>query len=162
MFGDRKMYLDKYRTCARTREFGKQVLGIEFHRQEHSKPLFSKHKILAFKNFYNYQLCLDMFKLLTNEVPNTLYNLVVRSHRNNCTLLIVPKLPRNCLVYRSTVAWNIASKTLVHDKTFDEIKAGYFKSVLRTSLLELQKKHDANEWIPHNFKLNKNSKLEPN
>ncbi len=159
MFGDRQMYLDKFRTCARTREFGKQVLGKEFYCKEHSKPLFSKHKILAFKNFYNYQLCLDMFKLLNNEVPVTLHNLVVRSHRNNCTLLIVPKLPRNCLVYRSTVAWNIASKALVYDKTIDEIKVGHLKSLLRTSLLELQNKHDINEWIPHNFKLSNILKL---
>ena len=159
MFGDHQMYVEKFRTCARTREFGKQVLGMEFYRKEHSKPLFSKHKILAFKNFYNYQLCLDMFKLLANEVPRTLYNLLVRSQRNNCTLLIVPKLSKNFLVYRSTIAWNIASKALVYDKTFDEIKAGYFKSLLRTGLLELQNKHDTNEWIPHNFMLSKISKL---
>ena len=158
MFGDHQMYVEKFRTCARTREFGRQVLGMEFYRKEHSKPLFSKHKILAFKNFYNYQLCLDMFKLLTSEVPKILHNLVVRSHRNNCTLLIVPKLPKNCVVYRSTIAWNIASKTLVHDKTFDEIKAGHFKFLLKTSLLGLQSKYNSMEWIPHNFKLNKISK----
>ncbi len=99
-----------------------------------------------------------MFKLLTNEVPSTLYNLVIRSHRNNCTLLIVPKLPKNSLVYRSTIVWNIASKKLVYDKTFDEIKPGYFKSILRTSLLELQKNHDINEWKPHNFKFSNISK----
>ncbi|MCP4489523.1 MAG: hypothetical protein GY820_19740, partial [Gammaproteobacteria bacterium] len=156
---DHHMYLEKYRTCARAREFGKQVLGMEFYRKEHTKPLFSKHKILAFKNVYTYQLCLDMFKLLTNEAPTKLHDLVTRSHRNNCNLLIVPKLPRNSFVYRGTFAWNIASKALVYDKTFDEIKPGYLKSVLRSNLLELQKKHDINEWIPHNFKLSSISKL---
>ncbi len=159
MFGDRAMYLEKFKTCARVRKFGQQNLGWEFYTKEHSKPLYTKQKILAFKNFYHYQICLEMFKLLTTKFPTSLHNLVVRSHRNNRTLLIVPTLPKNTLVYRGTISWNIAVKSLMNDKTFEDIQIGYFKFVLKKSLLELQSKHNPMDWVPHNFKFEKISKI---
>ena len=45
LFGDLDKYLDKFKTCARARPYGKQILGSEFFCKEHTKPLFSEHGI---------------------------------------------------------------------------------------------------------------------
>ena len=36
LFGDREAYIDKFKTCARTRMYGSQKLGEEFFSKEHS------------------------------------------------------------------------------------------------------------------------------
>ena len=43
LFGDREMYQDKFKTCARTRCIDKQKLGSKFYQKEHTKPLFKKN-----------------------------------------------------------------------------------------------------------------------
>ena len=45
LFGDKQAYLDKFRTCARSRPFPNQ-LDKSFFELEHTKPLFKKHSIL--------------------------------------------------------------------------------------------------------------------
>ena len=45
LFGDRLAYLDKFKTCARTRPIGQQKLDQTFFIKEHTKPIF-KHNII--------------------------------------------------------------------------------------------------------------------
>ena len=52
LFGNKEAFLDKFRTAARTRPIQNQLLGEDFYRQEHTKPLFEKHGILTLKNLY--------------------------------------------------------------------------------------------------------------
>ena len=56
LFGDKEAYLDKFKTSCRTSPIETQILGTAYYMKEHTKPLFHKHKILAFKNLYNYQI----------------------------------------------------------------------------------------------------------
>ena len=72
MFGDREAYLDKFRTCARTRKFEDQILGHEFYRKEHTKPLFNKHSIMNVHNLYLYHCVNDIFKILKFRTPISL------------------------------------------------------------------------------------------
>ena len=44
LFGDKEAYLNKFKTCARTRPVDNQILGQEFYSREHTKPLFSSQK----------------------------------------------------------------------------------------------------------------------
>ena len=62
LFGDKEAYLDKFKTSCRTRPIETQILGTAYYMKEHTKPLFHKHKILAFKNLYSYQICLETLK----------------------------------------------------------------------------------------------------
>ena len=64
LFGNREEYLDKFKTCARVREFGQQILGPEFYCKENTKPIFTGQKILAMQNIYNYQACFEVLKIL--------------------------------------------------------------------------------------------------
>ena len=62
LFGDLNAYLDKFMTCCRTRPITEQKLGTNFYQKEHTKQLFDKMNILAFKNLYNYHICLETIK----------------------------------------------------------------------------------------------------
>ena len=48
LFGDKEAYIDKFKTCARTRPFETQKLGADFFTKEHTKPLFHKYKNSCF------------------------------------------------------------------------------------------------------------------
>ena len=64
LFGDKQAYLDKFKTCAKTRPYPYQTLDCDFYQQEHTKPLFSKCKILALENLYTYHTFMEVFKIL--------------------------------------------------------------------------------------------------
>ena len=64
LFGEKEAYLDKFKTSCRTRPIETQILGTAYYMKEHTKPLFHKHKILAFKNLYNYIITKYALKLL--------------------------------------------------------------------------------------------------
>ena len=68
LFGDKEAYLDKFKTSCCTRPIETQILGTAYYMKEHTKPLFHKHKILAFKNLYNYQICLETLKILKSKI----------------------------------------------------------------------------------------------
>ena len=48
LFGDLDKYIDKFKTCARTRPMESQRLGQDFFKRENTKPLFYKQGILSF------------------------------------------------------------------------------------------------------------------
>ena len=52
LFGDRDSFMNKFCTAARTRQYGEQFLGESFYQKEHTKPLFSNHKLLTVSNLY--------------------------------------------------------------------------------------------------------------
>ena len=64
LFGDSDAYYDKFRTCARSRAHGYQVLGSEFFMKEHTKPIFESKSILCVQNLYFYHCFMETFKIL--------------------------------------------------------------------------------------------------
>ena len=56
MFGDKSTYLEKFKTCVRTRPKENQILGSEFYSMERTKTLFNENKILTLQNLYHYHL----------------------------------------------------------------------------------------------------------
>ena len=77
IFGDTEAYLEKFRTCARTREYGSQKLGVEFYEREHSKPLFVTHGLLCIQNLYRYHCILETYKILKYRQPISMYSIVI-------------------------------------------------------------------------------------
>ena len=153
LFGDLEAYLDKHKTCARCRPLENQILGEDFYVKEHTKPLFHKLGILAFKNLYNYHLCLETLKTVKSKIPYCLYSLYSISNRNNQTIL---KLTPNCGSYISQriSVWNSCIKKIAKSDTLFEIKISKFKKDLKCTLLEIQNAYDPIEWYPdHNFAL---------
>ena len=151
LFGNREEYLEKFKTCARVREYGKQVLGSEFYSKESTKPIFQNQTVLALSNIYNYQTCLEVLKILKFRRPHSLYETYQLSPRNASNLLILP-MAKN-FTHSSSKMWNIAVKSLAKEIDLVDIKLGAFKSRLKNKLLEIQGKHDDKEWYPSNFAL---------
>ena len=52
--------MNKFKTCVRCRPFGEQVLGSDFYKKEHSKPLFTSNDILSVHNLYKYHSSLEV------------------------------------------------------------------------------------------------------
>ena len=90
LFGDYEAYVNKFKTCARTRGFENERLGASHYIKEHTKPLFSKHELLASYNIYNYHTCIETAKILLLKQPHNLYATFTNmSTRKNENLLLL-------------------------------------------------------------------------
>ena len=149
MFGDREMYLDKFKTAARTRPFDEQKLGAKFYTKEHTKPIFNKLELLTVHNLYLYHCLVEVFKILKFRTPISLYSQFNRSCRKE-TLLISPEFSQS-FTYRSTFQWNIIRNKLIIDDFAHKLNT-YKASVLKL-LMNTQNSGKFDEWTDQNFKL---------
>ena len=107
LFGDTKAFIEKFKTCARARPFGNQKLGPDFFMQEHTKPLFHKHKILTVQNLYSDFTFMDVFKIYKFRMPISLFEQYEYSRRSCHThIQIIPPKPSDNFIYRSSILWN--------------------------------------------------------
>ena len=104
LFGDKKAYLDKFRTCARTRPYNAQRLGQDFYEREHTKPLFNKNQIMTVHNLYNYHILNSICTIIKLRVPISIYSCFTLSQRKE-TLFITP-YPSEIFFYRASSLWN--------------------------------------------------------
>jgi hypothetical protein len=65
IFCDKKAYLNKLKTCARTRTLDEQRSGHEFYKKEHTKPLFNENSTMNVHNLYLFH-CIN-FKMLSDS-----------------------------------------------------------------------------------------------
>ena len=145
LFGDHDKYLDKYRTCARVRPLTEQKLGSEFYEKESTKPLFTKHELLAVENLYRHRCIMEMFKTVKSHVPVSLFSLFKLSTRKD-NLLITPS-PTNQFIYKSARLWNEFRTTSTI--TFSS-RLSAVKNALRNSIFRAQSSHGT-EWNELNF-----------
>jgi hypothetical protein len=108
LFGDKEAFLDKFCTAVRARPYKNQLLGEDFYQQEHTKPLFTKYKILALKNLYSYHTFMEILKILKLRDPTTIYEQYTLSDRK--PTLIITSNPTEDFVSRPTKIWNTVSQ----------------------------------------------------
>ena len=156
MFGDTEAYQEKFKTCARTREFGSQKLGSEFYEKEHTKPIFKKHGILAVQNLYNYHCFNEVHKILKEKAPYPLYNEYTISRRKYLThIQILPPAPAVHFIYRSSIIWNIVREKLGLNDILG-VSYSQIKTKLKLLLLNNQQRHDELNWHhTHDFDITK-------
>ena len=133
LFGDKEAYLNKFKTCARTREFNHQNLTANFYRREHTKPLFNSKSIMNVKNLYIYHCANEIFKILKFRTPISMFELLNLSTRaGKATLLVTPN-PSNNFFYFGSLIWNVVRDLVkmydLNSKTFS-IKSGLKKQIL--------------------------------
>jgi hypothetical protein len=150
LFGDREAYLDKFKTCARTRRYGEQILGSEFYIKEHSKPLFINKRLMTVYNLYYYHCCMEIFKIMKFRLPIGLYGLFNLSNRKD-TLLLTPS-PTTQFVYRAAVIWNFCRQKLSILEF--SVSIGQLKGALRCEIHDIQSSGDPCEWEASNFSQN--------
>ena len=144
MFGDKEAYLDKFKTCARTRAFDEQRLGHEFYRKEHTKPLFAKHSIMNVHNLYLYHCINDIFKILKFRTPISLFSLFNLSSRTGKETFVLTPKPSEGYIYRAGTIWNVARQKLsVLEFT---TTVSHVKSSIKDIILKTQKIGDPTDW----------------
>ena len=145
LFGDHESYIDKFMTCARTRPYHFQRLGSKFYAKESTKPLFTKHEILAAENLYRHRCLMELFKILKSRTPISLFSLFSISNRKD-NLLITP-CPTSQFMYKSAWLWNEFRK--VSHLNFTS-SCSSVKNFLKQSLLSVQNRYGA-DWCNNNF-----------
>ena len=146
LFGDREAYVDKFKTCARSRQIEYQILGTSFYKKENTKPLFEKHKILAVQNLYNYHCFIETFKILKFRTPISIF-LLYKMPKRNYNNITTPK-PSIQNLYKSSVSWNVL-RPKVNLKLYDmSPKLSQIKTSLKKILLVNQHRHNKLEWLP--------------
>ena len=151
LFGDREAYLDKFRTCVRTRPLGCQVLGNTFFEKEHTKPIFKQHNILSIHNLYTYHCFMEVFKILKLRTPISLYSKYNISQRKPTTL--ISTIPLKNFISRSTIIWNILAPKL---KVFDySVKICQVRANIKNSLLTRQHTETELTWTSEDYNVNK-------
>ena len=144
MFGDRETYLEKFKTCARTRAVDSQKLGVDFYRKEHTKPLFSKHKLMTIHNLYLYHCINDVAKILKFRTPISIFSLIDLSKRTGKETLALPPKPSDSYAYRATAIWNAARKKLsLLEFTFT---TSQIKTSLRKAIFSAQSQGEPLQW----------------
>ena len=147
LFGDKEAFLEKYRTSARTRPYPNQLLGEEFYKKEHTKPLFEKHSIMALRNLYTYHTLMEVSKILKLRSPISLHNHFKISTRKETMILTGP--PAESFVSRSSSLWNkIAPRLKISDFSF---KVSSLKNTIKKSLLTLQHVENPLTWTSEDF-----------
>ena len=151
LFGDKEAFIDKFRTCARARPYQNQLLGEDFYRKEHTKPLFKEHNILALHNLYTYHTFMEVSKILKLRSPISLHTQYNMSKRKETT--IITDTPADNFVSRSSNLWNkIAPKLKIFDFCF---KISSLKNNVRKTLLQLQHAENPLTWTSEDFNCEK-------
>ena len=156
LFGDKKRYLDKFSTAARTRPIDKQKMGEDFYRKEHTKPLFTKHNILVAHNLYRYMSINEIGKIISTESPHLLFKNIHFSNRNRKNLIILPSKSKahNEALYSTFSFWNHLTKTLY---VFTDMPnphnmvTNILKYKVKRYLYTTQKSGDPSNWETHNI-----------
>ena len=168
MFGDKEAYLNKFKTCARTRPLEQQRLGTEHHIKEHTKPLFAKHNLMTIHNLYFYHCINDVAKILKFRTPISMFTPFKLSSRIGKETLIILPPPSDSFLYRAGKIWNTTcSKLKITTFTF---KINHIKSTIKRIIAKVQMQGDSKTWcytvntINQNFvttlaEFNSNSKL---
>ena len=151
MFGDKEAYLEKFRTCVRTRPFPHQEFTKSFYELEHTKPLYKKQGILTVNNLYHYHTFMETYKILKLRSPISMYSKFTISDRKETTL--ITPFPTNEFVYRSTHIWNIVAPRL---KVMDySPKISLIKSSMKKALIKIQHAKNPIFWTSEDYNINK-------
>jgi hypothetical protein len=121
-------------------------------RFQHTKPIFFRYKILTIVNLYRYFTCTVAVRILTNNVPKSLFKLFEVSERSG--RLILPKFSLSKVKDNSFVfnASNILKYFYEHDIPYHILTAAVFKSRVKKHSLNTQNLSLEGEvnWLPCN------------
>ena len=154
LFGDKELYLEKFRTTARARPYKLQKLGHEFFEKEHTKPLFNDNKIMTVHNLHIFHTLKCIYKLLKLRTPIALFSCFKISNRKE-TLLHLPPNFSESFVYSASSLWNtFLSCTEGSTAKSFSVQIGHITSKIKELVYRRQKMGDQCEWhMDVNFRL---------
>ena len=147
---------------------------------EHTKPLFNKHSILSIRGLYILRSLTELFKILKDRQPKSIFS-CFRFSRLHHNRLLPPKcvlgISMNNFVFRATSIWNKCIEKLLDHPPLTQVynKKGEiefvvipgsiknsdlhtctvpsFKNRLKKRLFAHQKLGDLTEWCDENFEI---------
>ena len=109
-----------YETCARARTYQQHMAKKDF-QLEHTKPIFNEQNILSLHHLYVLHTFVDLFKIVKNRTPISLYGLFNPSPRSSNFLMCLPRinleLSKQNFVFSGSLIWNTLIGKLL-DKCF--------------------------------------------
>ena len=151
LFGDFDAYLNKQLTCARARPFKQQKLGSKYYMKEHTKPIFSRLKILTVQGLFKYHCIAEIFKIVQSRTPYPLYEAIAMSQRDTSNVIILP-VKSNSFLYIAAQLWNSVHKRIISEKGMCT-SVNLVKLRVKHILLESQCSGDVYQWNPQNFQI---------
>ena len=161
-----------YETCARSRTYTEHMAKKNY-QLENTKPIFNSEKILSLHHLYIQHTFIELFKIMKERVPYSLYELYNVSPRISTLLICLPKfnleITRQNFVYSSSLIWNKTIKNVLDtciphannimvpgSSTNSDLSAStsIIKHRLKSMLFQaqgLQTPGRVNEWMPENF-----------
>ena len=152
LFGDYEAYMNKLSTCARTRPYGHQKLGINFYQKEHTKPLLNNLQLLSVQNLFKYYCISEIFKIMKFRCPYPLYNSINISTRDTSLTIILPEKNKTFL-YIAAQIWNSIHKRIVKSDSGLETSVNLVKIRAKTLILECQAAEERDHWTDKNFQI---------
>ncbi len=122
---------------------------------QHTKPLFSKMRVLTIFNIYHYMTALEAIKILNSNSPPALYsmfNISARSERLLLPKFCLTRLMNKSFVYKSS---KILNHLITQDIKYYELPLSSFKAKIKRHLLFRQSLSRAGDssWLPCNHDL---------
>ena len=152
LFGDYEAYMNKVSTCARTRPYGQQKLGSNFHQKEHTKPLLNDLKLLSVQNLFKYYCVSEIFKIMKFRCPYPLYDNINISNRETSLTIILPE-KNNTFLYVAAQIWNSIHKQIVKSDNGLETSVSLVKIRVKTLILDCQAAGERHHWTDQNFQV---------
>ena len=176
LFGKTPMFdhASYYETCARSRTYTEHMTKKNFE-LENTKPIFNSEKILSLHHLYIQHTFIELFKIMKERVPYSLYELYNFSPRISNLLICLPKftleISRQNFVYNSSLIWNGTIRNVLDTCTpypnnimvpgssansdltasISIIKNRVKKMLFQTQELQSAGKGRGREWMPENF-----------
>ena len=147
LFGDKEAYLNKFKTCARTRPLELQRLGPEFYKKEHTKSLFNEKSIMNVRNLFIYHCSNEVFKILKFRNPISMFENLKISDRNGKETRLIPPAPSSNFFYVGSLIWNVV-RNLIHIYDFSK-ETNSIKTAIKNEILKIQSAGDPDLW--HNY-----------
>lgn len=144
LFDDKEACLEKFRTCARLREFENQTLDAEFYQIEHSKPLLINHSITNVRNIYTYHCTNELFKILKFITPMGMFELFILFNRNGKETRLITSVPSANYFFQAGLILNVVRDLLkIYDFT---LETGPIKLEVKRTILEIQSGGNPMDW----------------
>ena len=125
-------------------------LGAEYYKKEHTKPIFSKLKILTVQGLFKYHCISEIFKIIQSRCPYSLYQSINISKRDTSHIIILPK-KSNTFLFKASQLWNSVHKKILSPEKELGTSVGLVKLRAKALLLEAQSSEIHDQWTLHNF-----------
>ena len=149
LFGNKEKYLEKHRTAARTRPCDLQLLGPDFFKREHTKPLFNSNGILTVHNLHSYHILLSISKNFKFHTPIALHTIFTMSRRRGTLIITSNHSESSSFDYNISILWNTFRTTPEGNEiTYFNVSLSFIKNHIKNLVCKRQNLGDVNEWHP--------------